>query len=67
MLKKSKSIGTKVRRGALDTRSHETMEMIKAWIEQCVDGHPDCATSVQKLVVYQPGSYKLKSLGNHSR
>ena len=47
MLKKSKSIGTKVRRAALDTRSHETMEMIKAWIEQCVDAHPDCATSVQ--------------------
>lgn len=44
---KTKSTGTMVRRGALNTGSHEIMEMIKAWTEQCVDSHPDCATSVQ--------------------
>lgn len=43
MLKKTKSIGTEVRRGAINTDSHETMEMIEGWIEQCVDGHPGCA------------------------
>ena len=47
MLKKTKSIGTKVRRGALNTGSHETMEMINAWIGHCVDSHSECSTSVQ--------------------
>ena len=36
-----------VRRGAPDTGSHETSEIIKAWIEYCVGSHSDCATSVQ--------------------
>ena len=47
MLKKTKPIGTKVRRGALNTGSDETVEMIKAWIEHCVDSHSECATSAQ--------------------
>ncbi len=36
-----------VGRGALNTGLHVISEMIKAWIEDCVDNHPDCATAVQ--------------------
>ena len=49
MLKKTKSIGTEVRRSAINTDSRETMEVIKGWIEKCVDSHSGCA-SVQTTV-----------------
>ena len=35
------------RRDALNTGLHVISEMIKAWVEDCVDNHPDCATSSQ--------------------
>ena len=35
------------RRDALNTGLHVISEMIKAWVEDCVDNHPDCATSLQ--------------------
>ena len=36
-----------IRRGALNTGSHENSEMTKAWLKDCVDNHSDCAASVQ--------------------
>ena len=32
-----------VTRGAHNSGSHENMDIIKAWMEHCVDGHSDCA------------------------
>lgn len=66
MLKKTKLIGTKVRRGALDAGSHETTEMIKAWIEHCVNSHSECAASVQTTGRLPTRLLQIEKSGNLS-